>query len=132
MTNSPLSSEDLSDTFARLPVIDPSTFESVKMMLGDDAPSFIADLVQSYCEDFPGLMEGLQAAIATQSPPAVQSSAHAVKSSSVTLGVLRVARLAEQIEKLAKQGDLSQALNLTQQIEAEYAQAQTVLATYMQ
>ncbi len=132
MTNPPSASEDLLANFASLPLIDSSTFESVQAMLGDDAPSFIADLVQSYCEDFPGLLEGMKVAIASQSPSAVQSSAHAVKSSSVTLGVLRVARLAEQVEKLAKQGDLSQAPELTQQIETEYAQAQMVLAMYMQ
>lgn len=114
-------------------VLDPSIFNEVIGMVGaDQAMPMIQQLMGLYRQDTPQRLEAIAAAIAAQDPTALYQAAHALRSSSLNVGGVKVAALCRQLEDMGKQNKMAdstalhepllQAVEATLQAMADYLQ----------
>lgn len=88
-----------------LPVLDEATLGDLVMTTGDD-PAFVRELVETYLHDTPELMEAIGAAVETDDAAALVRPAHTLKSSSATVGALRLSAVAREMEMAGRSGTL--------------------------
>jgi HPt (histidine-containing phosphotransfer) domain-containing protein len=94
--------------------IDAAAFaETVAMVDGDRA--FLGDLIATYREDGARRIAEMRASIASGDAPLLQRAAHTLKSSSATIGALRMADRCRVVEHAARDGRLD---GLDEQVEA--------------
>jgi two-component system, sensor histidine kinase and response regulator len=88
-----------------LPVLDEPTLGDLVMTTGDDL-AFVRELVETYLNDTPELMAGIGAAVETDDAAALVRPAHTLKSSSATVGALRLSSVARELEMAGRTGTL--------------------------
>ena len=98
-------------------LVDQATFGQLQEMMGAE---FLAELIDTYCQETPQLIETLEQALARNDAPAFQRTAHSIKSSSASLGALPLSDLARELEMAGKAGQLSGAEARVQQLAADY------------
>ena len=104
--------------------IEIDTLQQLKTDLGDE---FITELVDTYCTETPELIVSLQNAYKDQDSETFRRAAHSIKSSSASLGAMRLSEQARQLEMIGKSGDLSEAAGQLDNLEAEYTLVQKEL-----
>jgi HPt (histidine-containing phosphotransfer) domain-containing protein len=82
--------------------LDLSTLNSYRDFMGEDADGFIEDIIRSYLNDAPKLMETLKESMASGDSARFVRSAHTLKSNSATLGAAQLAALAAELEQSGK------------------------------
>lgn len=97
--------------------IDTAVFAQLKEDLGED---FIVELVDTYCTETPQLIESLRASFSAQDSDVFRRAAHSIKSSSASLGAMRLSEHARTLEMIGKSGDISQAADQLESLAAEY------------
>lgn len=75
--------------------IDPHTFDELQANAGAD---FVAELVQTFAEEAPGLLAELHDALAANAVERFRRAAHSLKSNGSTFGATRLAALARDLE----------------------------------
>lgn len=88
------------------PEIDLSTFNQLKRDMGAD---FIGEVVETFIEDTQQQISTLRQALENQDGESFRRAAHSIKSTSSTLGALRYANLARELEMLGKDNRLDEA-----------------------
>ena len=88
-----------------MPVLDQSVLSELQETTGDD-PDFVRDLVETYLADVPLQLKGIDEAIAADDAEALVRPAHTLKSSSVTLGALRLGEVSRTLEMTGRSGNL--------------------------
>ena len=84
--------------------IDDATFAELLETVGGDR-EFLAELVETYLGDSPGLFAELRAAIAADDAAAARRAAHTLKSTSASFGADGLAALCREIEASAAAGE---------------------------
>ena len=105
-------------------VLDQATLESLMDSVGGDA-EFMAELIDTYVADAPQQLEALNASLAAGDVDGLVRPAHTLKSSSASLGALRLTERCRQLELTAKAGSLDGA---TESIEGIAAELELVVA----
>ena len=105
-------------------VLDQATLESLMDRVGGDA-EFMAELIDTYVADAPQQLEALNASLAIGDVDGLVRPAHTLKSSSASLGALRLTERCRQLELTAKAGSLDGA---TESIEGIAAELELVVA----
>jgi HPt (histidine-containing phosphotransfer) domain-containing protein len=105
--------------------IDMVTFEELKQMSGED---FIAELVQTFLEDAPKIIQELKSALESGDPEAFRRAAHSLKSNSATFGATRLAEMAKELEMMGKESRLDSVGNRLQALEQLYGMVADELA----
>lgn len=82
--------------------LDLSTLNSYRDFMGEDADSFIEDIIRSFLNDAPKLLETLKESMASGDSARFVRSAHTLKSNSATLGAAQLAALAAELEQAGK------------------------------
>ncbi len=82
--------------------LDLSTLNSYRDFMGEDADSFIEDIIRSYLNDAPKLLDTLKEAMSSNDPARFVRSAHTLKSNSATLGASQLAGMAAELEQAGK------------------------------
>jgi HPt (histidine-containing phosphotransfer) domain-containing protein len=90
---------------AEQPVLDESVLTDLKVTTGDD-PAFVRDLVETYLADAPTQLDEIDAAIAADDAEALIRPAHTLKSSSATVGAMRLAESSRTLEMSGRSGAL--------------------------
>lgn len=98
------------------PAIDPAVFEQLRAALGD-AWQRVADL---YLQTTPGVMAAIQAAGRDADAGALRLNAHSLKSSSASLGAMRLSEIARELEAMARRGAIDGWAPLGARLDAEY------------
>ena len=86
--------------------LDMIVYEELKEATGAD---FIDELVDTYLEDAPRLLQELKSSAETQDAEMFRRAAHSLKSNSATFGANRLSGMARELEILAKDEKLSEA-----------------------
>ena len=81
---------------------------------------FLEGLVETFRSDIPTRLDALRAAAASGNPEHVADVAHAIKSSTGSVGARRMHELATSLEEQAKEGRVSDALEAVAQLAAEF------------
>lgn len=84
-------------------IIDPTTFEELKQMSGED---FINELIDAFLEDAPDMLLHMRQALATNDIETFRRNAHSLKSNANTFGATGLASLAKDLEFMAKESNL--------------------------
>ena len=102
------------------PAVDQQVLDSICELLGGDRQMLLDEVVGSYLEDSPQLIQTMQNASLTGDTTTWYRAAHTLKSSSATLGAIALSELCKQLETTCQNHQLSEASLLTVQIEREY------------
>ncbi len=108
------------------PVLDAAALDSLREMVGGE-PAYLAELIDSFLEDAPGLLATMRDGLAQEDAAAVRLAAHTLKSNGADFGAMRFSELNKSVETLAREGTLEGATDLVEQIQAEYEQVKVAL-----
>jgi histidine phosphotransfer protein HptB len=86
-----------------MPIIDKATFDELKQMSGD---GFINELIDAFLDDAPNMIRNMQTALAQEDVESFRRNAHSLKSNAQTFGAPELARLARELEFMARENDL--------------------------
>jgi HPt (histidine-containing phosphotransfer) domain-containing protein len=106
------------------PVLD---VEEALARVGEDR-EFLAELVETFLEEYPALISAIQAAVTDHDPKALRFSAHTLKGSVGNFGAKAVFDAACVLEIMGRQGELSGAPAALAALEQELARLQPALA----
>ena len=106
------------------PVIDQSTFDSLKEIGGAD---FINELIDTFLEDAPHMLDELGQALAEKNAEQFRRTAHSLKSNGNTFGALGFADLAKELEFLGRDNRLDEVGDKFEILSTEYAKVETAL-----
>ncbi|MEW5958368.1 MAG: response regulator, partial [Chloroflexota bacterium] len=108
-------------------ILDTAILDQLLEMTGGD-PQFLAEMIDSYLETTPPLLEKLKQSLAAGDAAAFRMAAHTLKSGSTDFGALTLAGLCARLEEMGKAGVLEDAAPLVTQAEAAYEQVKVALA----
>ncbi len=105
--------------------IDAAALDELLATLGGDE-AFLAELIGSYLADSPPLLEAMRAAAVAGDPATLRRAAHTLKSTSASMGALRLSGVCREVEAAASAGRVEAAL--VEAAAAEYARVSDALA----
>ena len=86
-----------------LPVLDPAVIAELRESTGDDE-AFILELIEAYVAEATGYLDDMIRAATTGDVAAVVRPAHTLKSSSASVGAMRLAGICRSIEEAGREG----------------------------
>ncbi|HET6745335.1 MAG TPA: Hpt domain-containing protein [Candidatus Limnocylindria bacterium] len=90
------------------PVLDEQVLAEMMAATGGDL-GFVRELVETYLADTPVQLEAMAAAVEADDAAALVRPAHTVKSSSASLGAMRLSMRARELEAAGRSGELGPA-----------------------
>ncbi|GIV65485.1 MAG: Hpt domain-containing protein [Chloroflexota bacterium] len=111
--------------------LDLSILNSYRDFMGEDADSFIGDIIRSYLNDAPKLLDTLKETIASGDTARFVRSAHTLKSNSATLGATQLASLAAELEQAGKTTPLPELASKVAAAEEELCRILRALQDYL-
>ena len=103
-------------------LIDAVTFAALQQTTGAE---FVAELVETFAEELPGMLVELQAAAASQSAPRFRRAAHSLKTNAMTFGAIALAEDARALELAGPPSDDAPLRALQAQADAALAAMRT-------
>lgn len=101
--------------------------QTLGALAGEAGASVLEEVISSYLEDAPRRLQALTQAVMGSDAAAVQKSAHALRSLSVTIGAAPVAQLCVALEAIGRAGTTAGAQVLVKQLQAEYERLEAAL-----
>jgi HPt (histidine-containing phosphotransfer) domain-containing protein len=98
-------------TFVEAPILDAAVLAELRESTGGD-DDFVRELVEAYVSEATGYLAAMTAAVAD--PMAIVRPAHTLKSSSATLGAMRLAAISRGIEEAGRAGRLDLAADVAE------------------
>jgi CheY-like chemotaxis protein/HPt (histidine-containing phosphotransfer) domain-containing protein len=108
-------------------VLDPAALQRLVATLGDEGSDLVAELVDTFFDQAPGLLETLRRGLSDGNAKEVRRATHSLKSNGAVLGALAFTAVCREAEAAAAQEDLALAGELAPRIEAEYETAKLAL-----
>ncbi|PZO45618.1 MAG: hypothetical protein DCF17_00780 [Shackletoniella antarctica] len=112
------------------PTLDALVLDELKKTLGDDTGEVVGELIDFYLADTPPLLESMQTAVGQHDFEVLQRLAHGLKSSSASLGALRLSQLCQHLESMETLENTEQVVNTLACLEAEYHAVESALRSY--
>jgi HPt (histidine-containing phosphotransfer) domain-containing protein len=106
--------------------IDRTVLAGLLVSIGDDR-EFLQELVETFFEDSPNLLEALHVALAARDAEAVRRAAHSLKSTSANFGAMVFSGMCKELEDMAKVGALEGVVARIVDLEEEYARLRAAL-----
>ncbi len=103
-----------------VPILDQAVIAELRDSIGGD-DAFLAELVETYLTEGAELLEGLTAAAAAGDPAAIVRPAHTLKSTSATLGAMRLSSISRGIEDAGRAGRADRLREDVEQARATWA-----------
>ncbi len=113
------------NTDSRQPAVSPScidqeVLDTIRQLQRPDQPDFLNKLITIFLTNSPVLVKLIKQAVADDDHEALWQAAHSLKSSSATLGALRLAAICHELETIGRGQQLEQCPHLRDQLETEY------------
>ena len=109
------------------PPIEQASLLNLRTIGGDD-DAFVAEIVQMFREDTPPHFAELTACVAQGDAVRLAKVAHSMKGSASNFGAKHFRHLAENLEAIAKSGNLATATAAIEALRAEYERVVAALA----
>jgi signal transduction histidine kinase/CheY-like chemotaxis protein len=107
--------------------IDETVLAEIATMSGEQSESLIKNIVDLYLLRSPTLLDEIHQGIETNNSKKLFQAAHALKSSSASIGATRVSELAYEIEKLGRENEVELAPSYFEKLKDNYQQLQLML-----
>jgi HPt (histidine-containing phosphotransfer) domain-containing protein len=111
-------------THADFPETDPAALDRLRRFGGD---KLLGDMITLFLEAMPVRLAAARSGFVRSDAPAVEHELHALKSSAAQLGALRLHRLTQEGERLARAGTLDGLAELLDALDAEMPRVRTWL-----
>ncbi|MGB3691512.1 MAG: response regulator [Spirulinaceae cyanobacterium] len=85
------------------------------------------ELVETYLEEATEQVEYIEQAVKQQEATALENAAHLLKSSSATLGALKLSQLCQDLEMMGRKNSLSHSQEVNSQLQQEYKEVKLAL-----
>lgn len=108
------------------PILDDAVLAELRESTGGD-DDFVRELVEAYVSEAIGYLEAMIAAAATGDVAAIVRPAHTLKSSSATLGAMRLAAISRGIEEAGRAGRADGLIADVEQAQATWTATLTAL-----
>ena len=116
---------------ADVPVLDHEVLDEVLESTGNDI-DFVKELVDTYLADAPAQLEDMAAAIEADNAASLVRPAHTLKSSSATVGAMRLSAVARELEMAGRSGLLeASAREMLAEARAESAAAADAIGAWL-
>jgi PAS domain S-box-containing protein len=113
--------------YLEVPSIDRRAWESIRSLQRPGHPDMLSRVIEKYLASSRELIETMRVAVPRQDAPALHRTAHSLKSSSATLGALRLAALCKEAEAMGRTNTFEGMTSLWEVLEAEYTVVQEAL-----
>ena len=107
-----------------LPATDDASLERLRRFGGG---KLLGEMIALFVSAAPERISAARAGVAARDAHATEQAMHSLKSSAAQLGALRMQRLCEQAETLARAGSVDQIAALVQNLEEEFPRVQSWL-----
>jgi HPt (histidine-containing phosphotransfer) domain-containing protein len=91
---------------------------------------FVAELIDTYLDDCPALLDGMRQALAEGSADAFRRAAHSLKSNSATLGAEALAETARGLEMKGRDDQLDEIGAEVESVASDFAAVRDELEAY--
>ena len=112
------------------PTLDPAVLTALQEQLGGRDLELVDELLAVYLDDAPRLLTEMEASMAQGSSVALMRAAHSLKSSSASVGALRLAGMSKPIETSVRNGTLTHLEPAVADIRAELEEVGRALRTW--
>jgi PAS domain S-box-containing protein len=102
----PPSTQSLTTKVHEQAILDPTALEEIRGFAGDEGNVMLAELLQCYLEDAPGLIQRIREAVYQGNDRDLATAAHTLKSSSASLGAIALSEVCRQLENLGRNDNL--------------------------
>ena len=89
-------------------LIDREIFDSLRELESEQDPHFVKNFFNLYLDAIPKILEQIQYGLSENNAELLESSAHALKSSSLNAGATSLGELCADLEKLARAQNLNE------------------------
>ena len=110
--------------------LDDATLDQVRALQQAGAPDFLTRVIDTFFGSAQALVDTLRQAAREEDAGTLRSASHQLKSSSASLGALRLSELCRRLEELGREGSTRGASDLVAMLAAEWEEAQTALAAH--
>lgn len=107
--------------------IDPTALDPYREMMGDEADTFVADILDTYLNNSLQLLAEIEKSLSAPDAASFTRAAHTFKSNSAMCGAHPLAALALQLEQAGKTGQLTGLQPILEQLKVEYGLARAEL-----
>jgi PAS domain S-box-containing protein len=109
------------------PTIDTRAWDSIRSLQRPGQPDMLCKVIDKYLSSSRQLIDTMRTAVSQRDAGVLHRTAHSLKSSSATLGALRLAALCKEVEAMGRTNALNGVASLWESIEAEYTLVQDAL-----
>jgi two-component system sensor histidine kinase/response regulator len=112
-------------------IVDERVLDELMASTGDDI-AFVRELVETYLADTPTQLDAMTAAVDADDADALVRPAHTLKSSSATVGAMRLSAVARELEMAGRSGGLDGASRATlEAAQTEWLAASAAFAAWL-
>jgi signal transduction histidine kinase/HPt (histidine-containing phosphotransfer) domain-containing protein/FixJ family two-component response regulator len=111
-------------------VLDPGRLDEIRALEAEGGAGLLARVIGAYFDSAPGLVEEIENAIEKGDAGALADAAHPLKSSSASLGALRLSELCKELEALGRAGCTDGASDLLGEFQLEFSRVRRALGRY--
>jgi PAS domain S-box-containing protein len=112
--------------------LSPEALDNLRALQRVGKPDVVSKVVRMYLSHAPTLLETLHETAAQGEASALEHAAHSLKSSSGSVGAVRLAALCKDVEAMGRAGDVDHAAGVLAAIDEEYAAVREALAAQVQ
>ncbi len=113
--------------FMDLPTLDLSAFQDLRETIGDDL--IFSDLVTLYLNSAENLMDEIQIAFTGQDAYKLLISSHSLKSTSASIGAIKLSQISKYLEKVGKTGEITVSTDILNLLNNEYTEVIRAIQT---
>ena len=107
--------------YVNAPILDIVIFQGLRESIGDDL--LFSDLITIYLGSAEDLIEAIQAAFIAQNAPAFSRASHTLKSTSASIGAIKLSEISRYFEKKSNTGLIAISPELLNHLISEYDRA---------
>ncbi|MBC7359341.1 MAG: response regulator [Desulfacinum sp.] len=112
---------------AHLPVLDMQAIENIRLLERPGREDILERMIGIYLQRTPEIIEEMRRSLQDQDLTGLHRAAHSLKSTSATMGLMRVAEKSKHLEFMAKENRLEAPGRLIDEIEEEFVRGRTDL-----
>ncbi len=112
-------------------VLNQKALDDIRALQDRGSSDLLTRIISMFFAKTPTLMDEIKAGIEQNKPEQLWTSAHALKSSSASVGATRVYDICAQLESMGRAGELESGQGLFELLQQELALANTELKTYL-
>ena len=101
-------------------ILDRAALDGIRALQTDGGPNVLKRVIDLYLDDAPKLIQRLKYAVAAEDAPEIERAAHTLKSTSASLGALKLAQLCKELETSARLNSPAKAKQIFSEFEAAY------------